>query len=142
MRPSIALRIASIVTLVLAAGHTSGFPWTPNQTPAGAVLVSHMKSIHFDVMGFSRTYWDFYLGFGLTISVCLLLFAVLLWQLGAAANTEPQRARPAIATLFVGFAAIALLDWLNFFYRATGDGGCDRALPGLGVGVCPEPAQS
>jgi hypothetical protein len=38
-----------------------------------------MKSHHFDAMGFSRTYWDFYYGFGLVISGYLLVQAVMLW---------------------------------------------------------------
>ena len=32
-----------------------------------------MKSTHFDVLGFSRTYCDFYVGFGLFVTVFLLL---------------------------------------------------------------------
>ena len=41
-----------------------------------------MQSTHFYIMGSSRTYWDFYVGFGLFVSVFLLLAVVLAWQLG------------------------------------------------------------
>lgn len=115
MTPSIWLRIASVLTLVLAVGHTTGFPWTPDQGVQSVLLVNQMKSLHFEVMGFSRSYWDFYLGFGLTIGVALVLLAVWLWQLAGIAKTEPQRARPYVAVLLAGFAALALLDWVYFF---------------------------
>jgi hypothetical protein len=115
MKPSLWLRMASVLTLVLAAGHTTGFPWTPDQGVRSVLLVNQMKSHHFEVMGFTRSYWDFYLGFGLTIGVALLLLAVWFWQLAGMAKTEPQRARPYVAVLLAGFAALALLDWGYFF---------------------------
>ena len=79
MRASMFYRIAAVLLLLLDAGHTSGFPWSD---PAWAVDLGPMRSTHFYILGFDRTYWDFYVGFGLTISVILLLAAVLAWQLG------------------------------------------------------------
>jgi hypothetical protein len=74
------LRVASVLTLILCVGHTTGRPWTPDQSPPSLSLIEQIKSVRFDAMGFSRTYWDFYQSFGLTISVTLLLQAVLLWH--------------------------------------------------------------
>ncbi|HLW88558.1 MAG TPA: hypothetical protein VKR57_08695 [Terriglobales bacterium] len=78
MRASVLYRIAAVLLLLLDAGHTSGYPWSD---PAWAVDLGPMRSTHFNILGFSRTYWDFYVGFGLTVSVLLLLAVVLAWQL-------------------------------------------------------------
>jgi hypothetical protein len=115
MRPSTLLRVASILSLLLFAGHSSGFPWTPDRSAATDSLIGQMKSLHFGVMGFSRTYWDFYVGFGLTISVLLLLAAVILWQLASDAKTAPRKTRPFIGMFLAGFTSIAILDWVYFF---------------------------
>ncbi len=74
-----------------------------------------MKSHHFDAMGFSRTYWDFYYGFGLVISGYLLVQAVVLWQLASRAKADSVRVRPIIASFFVSFLVNAILVWKYFF---------------------------
>jgi hypothetical protein len=43
------------------------------------------REFRFDAMGTSRSYLEFYLGFGYVISVLQLAQAVLLWQLAGAA---------------------------------------------------------
>ena len=79
MRASVFYRIAAVLLLLFEAGHTSGFPWSD---PTWGVDLGSMRSTHFYIMGFSRTYWDFYVGFGLFVSAFLLLAVVLAWQLG------------------------------------------------------------
>src|SRR5690242_5436793 len=81
MSASTRLRIASIVAFVYWIGHTAGAPWTPARGAAEAAAIDALRSLHFVVQGFSRSYWDFYVGFGVAISVFLLVQAVLLWQL-------------------------------------------------------------
>jgi len=66
-------------------------------------------------MGFSRTYWDFYVGFGLFISVILLLAAVLAWQLGGLAPESLARMRGTAWTFALCFAAITVLNVKYFF---------------------------
>jgi hypothetical protein len=66
-------------------------------------------------LGFSRTYWDFYVGFGLTITVILLLAVVLAWQLGSLPPESLKHLRGTAWTFALCFAAIAILDWKYFF---------------------------
>jgi hypothetical protein len=115
MKPYVPLRIASVVTALLFAGHTAGMPWTPVEGARSAALVEEMKGYRFDVMGFTRGYWDFYLGFGLTVSVSLAAFAILIWQLGTLSRAAPGAARPMIAALLAAFAAFSVLDVMYFF---------------------------
>ena len=111
----IMLRVASVITFLYFAGHTLGIPWTPAVGPQEVTLLASMKSHHFDAMGFSRTYWDFYYGFGLVISGYLLVQAVVLWQLASRAKADPVGVRPIIASFFVSFLVNAILVWKYFF---------------------------
>jgi hypothetical protein len=52
-------RIASVLQLLFAAGHTFGFRQNIPAWGAEGVLAL-MRSIHFDAQGFTRTYWDFF----------------------------------------------------------------------------------
>jgi hypothetical protein len=115
MSASTRLRIASIIAFVYWIGHTAGAPWTPARGAAEAAAIDALRSLHFVVQGFSRSYWDFYVGFGVAISVFLLVQAVLMWQLAMLAKIEAERLRPMIALLFAGFAANAVVAWMYFF---------------------------
>lgn len=115
MKSSTFLRIASVITLLYFAGHTAGMPWTPADGPSERPLLEAMKAHSFDALGSQRTYWDFYFGFGVIISVYLLVQAVVLWQLGSLATTQASRVRPITASFFVAFIVNAFLAWKYFF---------------------------
>ena len=53
MKPSLLFRIASVLIVLFAVGHTLGFRQVDPAWGAGAV-VEAMKSVHFQVQGFSR----------------------------------------------------------------------------------------
>ena len=114
MKAPLLYRIASILLLLFDAGHTLGFR---QSDPKWGVdeLLSSMRSIHFDVQGFSRTYWDLFVGAGFFVSVFLLFAAVLAWQLaGLPAETLAvmRRTQWALALCFV---AVTILGWIYFF---------------------------
>ena len=112
MKPSVFYRTAAVLLLLFEAGHTSGFPWSD---PKWGVDLGSMRSTHFYIMGFSRTYWDFYVGFSLFVSVFLVFAAVLAWHLGGLpagmlALMQGPTWAPAIC-----FAAVKVLSWTYFF---------------------------
>jgi hypothetical protein len=74
-----------------------------------------MRSTHFYIMGFSRTYWDFYVGFGLFVSVFLLLAVVLAWQLGGLPPESLALMRGTAWAFALCFVAITVLSWKYFF---------------------------
>src|SRR4030095_10106872 len=78
-------------------------------------LMERMKSYRFDIMGSTRTIWDFHVGFGLMISADLLLQAVVLWHLGTMAKRDPGQVRPLIAMFALAFVANAILVGRFFF---------------------------
>jgi hypothetical protein len=87
----------------------------PSSGPAEDAAVGGMRSFHFDAMGSDRTLWDFWTGFGLTLSVHLLAFAVLVWQLSRRAAADPGGTAPLVLTIGVAFAATAVLCGRYFF---------------------------
>jgi hypothetical protein len=112
MKASMLYRIAAVLLVLFDAGHTSGFPWSD---PNWGVDIGSVRSTHFYIMGFSRTYWDFYVGFGLFISVFLLLAVVLAWQLGRLPRESLALMRGTAWAFSLCFAAISVLSWKYFF---------------------------
>jgi hypothetical protein len=106
MKASLLYRIASVLLLLFAIGHTLGFRQT-NPEWGVSSLIDSMRSIHFDAQGFNRTYWDFFSAFGLFFSVFLLFAAVLAWELGGLPGEIFAR-RTAWA-LAICFAAVTVL---------------------------------
>lgn len=114
MRAPILYRISSVLLMLFAAGHTLGFRKTDPKWGVDS-LIGLMQSVHFDAQGFNRTYWDFYVGFGLFVSVFLVFAAVLAWQLGGLASETLALMRGPAWSLVVCFAAVTILSWRYFF---------------------------
>ena len=112
MKASLFYRIAAVLLLLFDAGHTSGFPWSD---PKWGVDLGSMRSTHFYIMGFSRTYWDFYVGFGLFVSVFLLLAVALAWQLSRLPPESLVLMRGTAWAFALCFVAITVLSWKYFF---------------------------
>ena len=110
MKRTLSLRIASVLSLLFAAGHTLGGTksWSPI---ADNDVFRSMKSFRFDVEGTSRTYLDFYVGLGYSLSVFLFLQAIVLWQLASLAKKESVELRPLIGSFFAASLLLALLSW-------------------------------
>jgi len=107
-------RIAAVLLGLFSAGHTLGFRQVDPHWGIEA-LVASMQSVQFDVQGFSRTYYDFYAGFGLFVSVLLLFAALVCWQL-AAVNAATLRSLSFLSwSLVVCFAGVTFLSWKYFF---------------------------
>jgi len=111
MKAKIFYRIAAVLLLLFAVGHTAGFRQTDPSWGVDATVAA-MKSIHFDAQGFNRTYWDFFSGLGLVDSVFLVFAAVLAWQLGSL-PPETLRGLRAVTWAFAAcFAAVTVVTWM------------------------------
>ena len=114
MKASGFYRIASILLLLFDIGHTLGFRQSDPQWGVDALLAS-MRSIHFDVQGFTRTYWDLFVGAGFFVSVFLLFAAVLAWQLADLPAETLARMRGTQWAFALCFVAVTILGWMYFF---------------------------
>lgn len=115
MKASVFYRVAAVLMVLFAVGHTVGFFQSDPKWGVDTLLAS-MRSIHFDVQGFSRTYWDFFVGFGLFVTVFLLFAALLGWQLGGLQAETQARLRGTAWALALCFAAVSVLSWRYFFF--------------------------
>lgn len=111
------LRIAAVVYALFTAGHTYGAMFKDPSTggPAKQAVLAAMRTYQENVMGSMRSYWDFYKGFGFMVSWCLVLFAILCWQLASLARSNPSVARPLTLTLFFISIPITILSYTHFF---------------------------
>jgi hypothetical protein len=114
MFTSVLLRVASGLSLLFAAGHLMGglkkwSPMGPNR------ILAAMTDVRFQTLGVSRSYADFFMGFGWSIGVAMLLQAVLLWQLSGLAREHAARTRPMIAAFAAANLASALIAWRFLF---------------------------
>jgi len=110
MMSRVLYRTAAVLIVLLGLGHSTGYPWSD---PAWGVDLHAMQTQHFNVLGLQRTYWQFYVGFGLTVGILLLLPAVTAWQLGNAPRDGQRRVTAWV--LVLTFAAITVLDCMDFF---------------------------
>lgn len=74
-------RIAAILLVIFAILHTIGFLGFKPPSPEGRAVLESMNNVHFDLGGKMFTYGEFYVAFGLFVTVYLLFSAFIAWQL-------------------------------------------------------------
>ena len=114
MSASMFYRIAAVLLLLFAVGHTLGFRESDPKWGVDALLVS-MRSIHFDLQGFNRTYWDLFVAAGFSVGVLYLFAAILAWQLGGLPAATLALMRGTAWAFALCFAAITVVSWRYLF---------------------------
>ena len=114
MTTSVLLRVSAIVSLLFALGHSLGGlrKWSPM---GDNDVLKAMETVRFDTMGANRSYLDFFMGFGWSLTVAMLLQSVLLWQLASLARTDASEVRPMIAAFAVATLAGGIIAWRLIF---------------------------
>jgi hypothetical protein len=114
-KPVLFLRIAAVLTFIHAVLHTIGGVFGKAEPGPAAVAVEAMKANQFLLMGYMRSYWEFYRGMGLAVTIFLMAEAVVFWQLGSLARTDARPLRPVVATFLVAYAVLAVNSYTYFF---------------------------
>jgi len=114
MKASTLYRVAAVLLLLFAVGHTLGFRQSDPKWGVAAVLGS-MQSIHFDVQGFNRTYWDLFEAAGFSVGVFYLCAAILAWQLSGLPAATLALMRGTTWAFAACFAAITIISWRFLF---------------------------
>jgi len=117
--PVLWLRAASVVTLIHAILHTIGGVFGKPEPGPASIAVLSMQTNQFQWMGHTRSYWNFYIGFGLGITIFLTLDAIVLWLLASLARSEAARLRPIIFVYALGYLVFALNSYVYFFLGAV-----------------------
>ena len=108
-------RALSVVLAIFTLGHTGGTRHSITNGLAENTVIAAMQSVKVPVMGFTRSYWEFYRGFSVTISVLLAALAVIAWQLGTLSRRDPSATLPLAITLLVFCIATAVVCFVYFF---------------------------
>jgi hypothetical protein len=114
MSPSVFYRIAAVLLLLFALGHTLGFRQSDPTWGVDALLGS-MRSLHFEVQGFNRTYWDLFVAAGFCVGVFYLFAAVLAWQLAGLPAATLALMRGTAWAFALCFAAITVVSCRYLF---------------------------
>jgi hypothetical protein len=114
MKASVFYRIAAFLLLLFAIGHTLGFRQSDPRWGVDPLLGS-MRSIHFDVQGFSRTYWDLFVAAGFSVGLFYFFAAILAWQLGGLPAEALALMRGTAWAFAACFAAITVVSWRYLF---------------------------
>jgi hypothetical protein len=114
MTATLWLRLAAVIQLLFTVGHSLGGrkQWSPMGDHG---VLRQMTSVRFDTMGANRSYLEFFLGFGWSLAVFMLLQAILLWQLASVASTNPAATRPMIVVFAAASVATAVIAWRFLF---------------------------
>jgi hypothetical protein len=97
-------------------GHTLGVViGTPDFGPQSNAVVFSMKTVHVDVQGTARTWYDFFRGFGAFVSVFFVYSTWLAWYLGGLDRQHRRTLDPVTRALVVAWVAGAVLAWQFFF---------------------------
>jgi hypothetical protein len=114
MKASLFYRIAFVLLILFAVGHTLGFRRVDPRWGVDS-LIQQLRSTHFDAQGFNRSYWDFFTGFGFFVTILLLFAAIVSWQLGSL----PKESLSTMSLITWGFAicfiVVTFLSYQYFF---------------------------
>jgi hypothetical protein len=114
MRASLLYRIAAVLLLFFAVGHTLGFRQSDPQWGVDALLAS-MRSLHFEVQGFTRTYWEIFEAAGFSVGVFYVFAGILAWQLAGLSAATLALMRGTAWAFALCFAAITVVSWKYLF---------------------------
>lgn len=114
MKPTVFLRIASVLTLLHALLHTMGSVFGKPEPGAASEAAAVMRANLFIVMGMVRSYSLFYKGMSLAVGVFLVAEGVAFWLLGSLARENPRGIRPILAVFLAGYLGLAAVSWRYF----------------------------
>jgi hypothetical protein len=114
-KPVVFLRIAAVLTFIHAILHTVGGVFGRIEPGAATIAVQAMKANQFLLLGHVRSFWDFYRGLGLGVTIFLTSESIVFWQLASLAKTEAGRVRPILITFAVAYSVFAVNSYAYFF---------------------------
>jgi hypothetical protein len=114
MTATLLYRIAAVVFVLFAAGHTVGFLKFKPANAEGVAVYDSMNKVRLQVGSGQLTYGDFYRGFGLFCTLYLLFAAYMAWFLGGLAQSNPQAIGALGWVFFVLQLGSIVVSWIYF----------------------------
>jgi hypothetical protein len=120
MKPRTWLRIAAGLQAFGTLGHNLATLSTkPTHGAPEQAVFDAMRGFQFDIMGSTRSTWEFYRGYQFSTTVTFVLTVVLLWLLSNMSNSAPREAKPLVLALLIAQLCNVLIGW-QFFFAGPG----------------------
>ena len=120
MKNITSFKIAAVLAVLFCAGHTAGGMLSQRSLgPASDAVFAAMKSTHFVFNGADCTWYGFWFGFGLTVSVFLLLVAAAALTLDRVTPEAWPQVRPLSYALIVAMLCNGVVAFRYFFAGPT-----------------------
>jgi hypothetical protein len=74
-----------------------------------------MQANYFHVLGVTRSYWEFYRGMGLGVTIFLTAEGIVFWMLGSLAKNDAEKLRPILWVFLVAYLVFAVNSYTYFF---------------------------
>ncbi|MBN8233398.1 hypothetical protein JYK02_38360 [Corallococcus macrosporus] len=127
-------RCAAYLLVLYCLAHTAGgMLGQASLGPEADAVFAQMKSVSFDFNGATSSWYGFWFGFGMMVSVFLLLSAVLAWQLDSVPLTSWRAVSGMGWALAAAHAVTTLLSGRYFFIGPTVFGIAITLLMGVGT---------
>jgi hypothetical protein len=111
-----AYRLAAYVLVLYTLGHTFGaVVATPDFGAASMGVVSSMKEVHVVAQGADCTWYGFYRGFGIFVSIFFAFSVFMAWHVGGKTLEERVALLPLSWALFASYAVSIVTACLYFF---------------------------
>lgn len=109
-------RIATYLLVLYGLAHTAGGMLAEDSLgPSADAVFAQMKAVTFDFNGSTSTWYGFWFGFGIMVSVFLAASAFIAWKLDAVPPDAWPVVSPIAWTLVVAHGVNAVLGWRYFF---------------------------
>jgi hypothetical protein len=114
---SVLLRLASLAALLQGLGHGAAvIRWGPTHGPGEDVVLNALRTHMFAFQGFTRTYWQLFLGYGLFAATNCFIEAAVFWRLAWIAAETPAFTAAIITVFIAANIVYAALCWRFFFW--------------------------
>jgi hypothetical protein len=111
-----AYRLAAYTLVLYTLGHTLGaVVKTPKFGPERDAVASAMKAVHVVAQGADCTWYGFYRGFGIFVSIFFVFSVVMTWHLGGKDARERAALMPLTLALLASYALSTVTSWVFFF---------------------------
>lgn len=116
MKPKVLLRIASLLLVLFAMGHSTGHYRRKNTTdPAGKAVLRAMEDYQFEFKGKMQTLDGHMEGYGWLVTLVLLSFAALLWIVSSNYEKQPAYSRLILYPFLFFMAGNGIVAYRYFF---------------------------
>lgn len=116
MKPKLLLRIAAVIMLLHAFGHTVGiYTWKDDTGPIPQDLIKQMIEQKFVFMGATGSMGAYYEGLGYASTIAMLMVVFILWIIGGNAEAAASLSAKILLPVSLFLLLLGVIELIYFF---------------------------